>query len=134
MNILEFLFRNKPWLIKKTINDDIFGLMWFNKDKNSEYNHFQGHLFFKPTNSEIDVFIDSDKLGIDPKQKMFFNEIIEKYSEITDKSSSEITKYLINKHKKPISAINFKREFRLYATSIPLPTSLAICISSTPTA
>jgi len=40
MIILDFLFRNKPWLIKKSLTDDIFGKMWYNKDKDPEFNHY----------------------------------------------------------------------------------------------
>jgi hypothetical protein len=76
MGILDFLFRNKPRLIKISIRDDLFGLMWFNKDKYSEFNHYQGHLLFNPTNSEIDIFIDSDKEGFEQQKKSFYTEIV----------------------------------------------------------
>lgn len=118
MSILDFLFRNKPWLIKKSIKDDLFGLMWFNKDKNSEFNHYQGHLLFYPTNSEIDIFIDSDKEGFEQQQKSFFNEIVKKYSEISDKSATQVNEYLNKKRNKINSAMDFKNDFRLYAISI----------------
>lgn len=118
MSILDFLFRNKPWLIKKSITDDLFGLMWFNKDKNPEFNHYQGHLFFNPTNSEIDIFIDSDKEGFDQQQKSFYKEIVKNYSEISDKSATKVNEYLSKKQNKPDTAMDFITDFRLFAISI----------------
>ena len=119
MFILDFIFRNKPWLIKKTINDDTFGLMWFNKDQDPVFDHFQAHITFRPTNSEIDVFIDSDKNGIDPRQKTFFKEIETKYSECIRKSIRPIEEFLKNKNNQNTQITNFEEEFTLIIISIP---------------
>jgi hypothetical protein len=119
MILIDFLFRNKPWLIKKSLKDDTFGKIWYNRNKNPEFNHYQGHFIFKPTNTEIDIFLDSDKDGLDPKQKLFFKEIERRYPEIMKKSPSPIQELIQNKKGKTILIKDFTKEFTLYAISIP---------------
>jgi hypothetical protein len=119
MIILDFIFRNKPWLIKKSLTDDIFGIMWYNKEKDPEFNHYQAHFTFRPTNSEIDIFLDSDKDGFDSKQKSFFKEIEKKYQDIIEKSVFPIEELLQKKKGKTIKIQDFRKEFALFAISIP---------------
>jgi hypothetical protein len=73
-----YFLRNQPWLFKKQIHHDIFGRMWFVKDKNPIYNHYQSHIYFKPANKEIDIFFDSD-VEFDSNQTLFFNAIEKQY-------------------------------------------------------
>lgn len=119
MIILDFIFRNKPWLIKKSMTDDTFGKTWYNKEKNPEFNHYQGHFIFKPTNTEIDIFLDSDKEGYESKQKSFFKEIERNYQEIVDKSGILIEELLQKKKGQKIKIQDFRKEFTLFAISIP---------------
>ncbi len=118
MTILNLLFPNKPWLFKKTITDDIFGLMWFKKQENSEFDHYQGHFIFRPTKSEIDIFIDSDRNGIEPRQKTFFKEIDTRYFESIEKSKRPIEEFLNKKNNQYIKIVDFDKEFQLFAISI----------------
>ncbi len=118
MNIIDFIFRNKPWLIRKSLHDDTFGKIWYNKDENSEFNHYHGHFIFKPTNTEIDIFLFSDKDGYDPKQKLFFEKIEKGYQDIIEKSVPKIEE-LLQKRKRKMIIQDFKKEFTLFAISIP---------------
>jgi hypothetical protein len=93
--------------------------MWFKKQQNSEFDHFQGHFTFKPTNSDIDIFIDSDKEGIESRQKAFFKEIETRYSECIAKSVRPTAEFLQKKNKQNVQISNFENEFKLFAISIP---------------
>lgn len=118
MRILNVLFPNKPWLFKKRITDDQFGLMWYNTDRNTKFNHYQARFIFKPTNSEIDGFFDADKEGIDPKQKHYFWEIEKKYLELIPQIVKSLEGFYKNRYSQNISFQNFKEEFTLFAISI----------------
>jgi hypothetical protein len=118
MLILKLLFPNKPWLFKKQITDAEFGLMWFNKDRNPLFNHYQAHFTFKPTNSEIDAFFTSDLDGIDPKQRHFYWEIEKKYFEIIPTLISSLEDFYERKRNQSIKIRDFENEFKLFAISI----------------
>jgi len=118
MTIFQILFPNKPWIFKKQITDDQFGLMWYNKDRNPLFNHYQAHFTFKPTNSEIDAFFTSDKEGIDPKQKHFFWEIEKKYFDILPILITPLEKFYKRSYNQEIKIHDFKKEYRLFAISV----------------
>jgi hypothetical protein len=64
---------DRPWLFKKIMHDEVFGKMWFNRNtKEPQYDHYQAHLLFKPTQKEVDVFIDADAKGIAQEQRSIF--------------------------------------------------------------
>lgn len=116
MSLQRLFFPNKPFLFKKKIKDDIFGLMLFNK--NSKLSYYQGHFLFKPSNKEIDIFLDSNKAGINPKQKIFFHQIENNYNQLVIKISQAITEKLNKRKLREIIINDFSNEFTLYAISI----------------
>lgn len=66
-------FPDRPWLFKKIMHDEVFGKMWFNKNtKDPQYDHYQAHLLFKPTQKEVDIFIDADATGIEHEQRSLY--------------------------------------------------------------
>jgi hypothetical protein len=118
MRIINVLFPNKPWLFKPKIQDVEFGLMWFNKDRNPLFDHYQAHFTFKTTNSKIDAFFTSDKEGIDPKQRHFYWEIEKKYIDIIPLLIKPLENFYEGKCNQQVSIQNFKEEFTLFAVSI----------------
>ena len=118
MRILNLLFPNKPWLLKPKVQDGEFGLMWFNKDRNPFFNHYQASFTFKPINSKIDAFFTSDKEGIDPKQRHFYWEIEKKYADMVPLLIKPLEDFFKEKYNLEISIQNFKEEFILFAVSI----------------
>lgn len=118
MILQTLFFPNKPFLFKKKINDELFGLMWFNKSKDPKFNHYQAHFIFKPSNHEIDIFFDADKEGINPRQKMFFYEIEKKYSELLRQIVQPVTEKLEKRKLREIKINDFSKEFTLFAISI----------------
>lgn len=65
-------YPNKPWLFKKQIKDSFFGLMWFNKKRKNDISYYQCQIIFSHTNFPIDIFIESEREGINPSQKALF--------------------------------------------------------------
>jgi len=119
MNLRQLFFPNKPWLFKKQIHDDIFGMMWFNKDKmQPEYNHYQGHFKFKPTQNEIDIFIDSDQNGISSEQKNVFKSLENKYHDFVSKIILPLQDKLRKRKSTEVLINDFNSEFQLFAISI----------------
>ena len=111
---------NKPWLFKKQIHDDLFGMIWFNiHKKQPEYDHYQGHLTFKPTNMEIDIFFDSDPEGIASDQKTVFKTLENNYHDYISKLLRPMQYSIVKRKSKDIVIKDFNTEFQLFGLSIP---------------
>lgn len=118
MFLIDLFFRNKPWLFKKQIHDDQFGMLWYNSSNDPQYNHYQGHFRFKPTNDEVDIFIDSSREGISANQKEFFTEIEQNYLEIELKAKDILEKHLCKKLNSAVVLTNFRANFNLCCISL----------------
>jgi hypothetical protein len=119
MFLRNLFFRNKPWMFKPEINDDIFGRMWFNTNKkHPEYNHYQGHFLFGPVKKEIDIFIDSDKDGFSNQQKSLFKKVEKDYHNFISRITQPMQEKLSKRKSREIVINDFNKEFQLSSISI----------------
>jgi hypothetical protein len=117
--VKHLIFPNKPWLFKKQIHDDIFGMMWFNKDKRQpQYDHYQGHFLFKPINKEIDIYFDADPEGITNEQKVTFKSLESEYKNYTFRLLQPMQEKIKARKDVQIVIKDFNAEFQLFAISI----------------
>ncbi len=107
------LFKKPP-----TIKDDFFGVLTFVSFKKSTADYFEGKGRFKPTGDEIEYFIGADIRGPTNDQRDFYNKVQESYDELVAKFTPLIENEFKN-WKSDFKIVNFKKEFKLVAMTIP---------------
>lgn len=116
MNLIEFFFGKPENII---ITDEYFGnLNFYRSKKKSDLGRFEGEVFLKPLNKNIEIGIDGVITGITEEQRKLYQEIEKNYEQIiaiiAPELITEFSKWLPN-----FQIIDFNTEFILTYVSIP---------------
>jgi hypothetical protein len=101
------------------IQDEFFGELTLMEIKNNPANsYFEGKVFFKPINRQIECSIDADFTGPTDEQRAFFKRVESSFEQLILKSKplieEEFNNWIDN-----LEIKDFKNEFKVVGISIP---------------
>lgn len=112
MSIFTKLFHRKPPYVHP-----VFGKMYFQRIP-PDKSYWEGRAAFRPTKTEIEVFVDGDENGVAPGASEFYQKVQEHYQDIIARFHPEIVRQLRELSVKPVSA-DFGSTCRVSSVSIP---------------